>query len=154
MKKFLFTITVPALILLLVSCKSADKKADAIAEDMCNCFKGMEAKISNNTKKIFTDAANAADPAKSIQDAVMAIGEENSQQISQEMETLGEMEDENSETGRCMKGLEKKYDNAYSFNEEKTLQKIIKELEGKPGCDFTASLLKLGLKMKGKSGSD
>ena len=150
MKKFLIAITVPALILL--SCKSADNKADAIAADMCDCYKGLEAKLSKDTKKIFTDAANAADPAKSIQEAVMELGEENGQRIGQEMESLGEMEDENSETGSCMKGLEKKYDKTYSFNEEKTLQKIIKELEGKPGCNFTASLLKLGLKMKGKPG--
>lgn len=154
MKKFLFAITVPALMLLLVSCKSADKNTDEIAADMCNCFKGLEANLSNDTKKMVDNAANAADPEKSLKDDVMALGEEKAQQIGQEMESLGDMENENSETGRCIKDVEKKYKNAYTLNEEKTAQKIVKELEGKPGCSFTASLLKLGLKMKGKPGFD
>jgi hypothetical protein len=121
---------------------------------ICNCFKGLEAKLSNETKKIVENAANATDPEKSLKDDVMALGEEKGQQIAEEMVSVGEIKNENSETGRCMKDLEKKYKNAYTMNEEKTMQKIIKELEGNPGCSFTASLLKLGLKMKGKTGND
>ena len=154
MRKLFFTVALPAILLSLVSCKSADKKADAIAADMCNCFKGMEANLSNDAKKIVSNAAMAADPAKSLQEDVMALGEERGQQIAVEMQSLGDMENESSETGRCIKDVEKKYKNAYTMNEEKTLQKIIKELEGNPGCSFTASLLKLGLKMKDKSGND
>jgi len=154
MKKILFVIVVPALMLLWVSCKSADKKADEIAADMCNCFKSLEANLSNDTKKIVDNAANATDPEKSLKDDVMALGEEKGQQIGQEMSSLGDMENESSETGRCIKDVEKKYKNAYTLDEEKTTQKIIKELEGKSGCSFTASLLKLGLRMKDKKGSD
>ena len=152
MRKLFFTVAIPAMFLSLVSCKSADKKADQIAADMCNCFKGMEAKLSNDTKKIVGNAANATDPEKSLKDDVIALGEEKGQKIGEEMQSLGDMENESSETGRCIKEVEKKYKNAYTLNEEKTAQKIIKELEGKPGCSFTASLLKLGLKMKGKPG--
>jgi hypothetical protein len=152
MRKLFFTIAVPAMILFLVSCKSADKNAGNIAEDMCNCYKGLEAKMSDDTKKIVSNAANAADPEKSLQEDVMALGEEKALQIGQEMQSIGEIEDESSESGRCMKELEKKYKNAYSINESKTLQKIIKELEGRAGCGFTASLLKMGLKIKDKKG--
>lgn len=152
MKKLLSVITIPALILL--SCKSADKKADAIAADMCNCFKGLEANLSNDTKKIVDNAANAADPEKSLKDDVMALGAERGQQIGEEMSALGDMDNENSETGRCIKDVENKYKNAYTLDEKKTTQKIINELEGKAGCSFTASLLKLGLRMKDKQGSD
>ena len=112
MRKLFFTVAIPAILLSLVSCKSADKNADAIAVDMCNCFKGLEAKLSDETKKIFTNAANAADPAKSIQSDVMALGEEGGQKIGVEMQSFGEIEDENSETGRCIKDVEKKYKNA------------------------------------------
>lgn len=152
MRKLFFTVAIPAILLLLVSCKSADKNADAIAADMCNCFKSLETNLSNDAKNVVKNAANAADPVKSLKDDVMALGEEKGQQVGVEMQSLGDMENESSETGRCIKDVEKKYKNAYTMNEEKTLQKIIKELEGNPGCSFTASLLKLGLKMKGKSG--
>ena len=119
---------------------------------MCNCFKGMEANLSNETKKMVDNAANATDPEKSLKDDVISLGEEKAEQIGKEMEILGDMENESSETGRCIKDVEKKYKNVYTLDEEKTAQKIVKELESKAGCNFTASLLKLGLKMKGKTG--
>ncbi len=152
MKKILLALTATTLLLTGISCKSADKKADEIAADFCNCLSGLEKKLSAATKKIVADAAVAADPMKSIQDNMIALGEEEGKKIGEEMESVGEMEDENSETGRCIKNVEKKYKDAYTMNEEKTVQKIIKELEAKPGCSFTASLMKLGLKMKGKPG--
>ena len=148
MRKLFFTVALPAILLLLVSCKSADSKIDKISADFCNCFKGMEAKLSDDSKKLISDASNAADPGKSMKDAMVPLSEEKKMQVAQEMAGFAELEDESSETGRCIKDIEKKYDNAYTLNEKKFLLKLTKELEGKPGCGITASLLKIGLKVK------
>ena len=39
---------------------------------------------------------------------MIALGEGEGKKIGEEMESVGEMEDENSETGRCIKNVEKK----------------------------------------------
>lgn len=148
MRKLFFTIAVPALILALASCKSADNNIGKISSDFCNCFKGMESKLSPDVKKIIGDASNAADPEKSLTDAVEALNEDQKIQVAMEMAGFAELEDEKSETGSCIKAVEKKYDNAYTLNEKEFLRKVTKELEGRPGCSITASLLKIGLKAK------
>ena len=150
MRKLSAPVVILIMLLSLASCKSADKNAGNIASDYCNCFSELEKNMSSDTKKILSRAGDAADPTKSLQADVIALGEEKGKQVAEEMESLGELEDDNSVIGRCIKGVEKKHNNAYSFNEEKTARKIIIELENKPGCSFTASLMKVGLKVKDK----
>ncbi len=152
MKRSFFAIFFIAIALFMTSCKPADKKidekADTIAADYCDCLKNMEAKLSEDTKRIINNAAKSDDPSKSIENDVMKMGVEKGAAIGEEMEAVGDMEDPNSETGRCINKLDEKYKDMYTMNEDKTIKKIIVELDGKQGCDFTASLLKLGLKMK------
>lgn len=150
-KSWLYTVVL-AFLLLAASCNSADKNVGKIASDYCDCLRKLDKSMSSETKKIISKASNSADPARSIQYDVMALDEEKQLQIGKEMVGVGDMEDENSEIGRCIKRIEKKYDNAYTMNEEKFLKKLIKELETDPGCGLTASLLKLGLKMQDKPG--
>ena len=147
MKKSSYLALVTVVISIL-SCSTADQKVPQMAADFCNCFSKMERNLSESTKNIVAKAAEASDPEKSLQDAVLAMNEEDQVAIADEMESFGEIEDDNSEIGKCIKNVEKKYNNAYTFNQEKFAQKVIKELEAKPGCDFTASLMKLGLKME------
>lgn len=132
----------------VISCSTADQKVPQMAADFCNCFSKMERDLSESTKNIVAKASEAADPEKLLQNAVLAMNEEDQVAIASEMESFSEMDDENSEIGKCIKNVEKKYDNAYTFNQDKFAQKVIKELESKQGCGFTASLLKLGLKME------
>ena len=145
------TISVAFAAILLVSigaCKTADKKAPEIAADFGNCFKDIEKNLGEDVKKMVADAAMSADPEKFMEEAMLNIDEERALEIGKEMVMLGELEDANSKVGRCIKDVEAKYKNVYSFNQEKTANKIIAELEGKPGCGFTASLMKLGIRMK------
>lgn len=136
--------------LFLVSCKSADKKVPQIAADFCNCFTQMEKDMSPESKSLFTKAAESPDPEKAIEEGITALDEETQLKVGQEFMAFGDLENENSEVGRCMKNVEKKYDNEYTLNQSKFVSKVIKELEKKPGCDFTASLLKMGLKVQDK----
>jgi hypothetical protein len=148
MRKNLIGLTFIAASVVLFSCKSADNRAPEIATDFCNCFTEIEQNFSADTKRIVSTAASAADPTKSLQDQVIALADEKKEQVGKEMESLGDMEDENSKIGKCMKDVEKKYKNVVTFNEGKTFNKIIAELEKKKGCDFTAALMKIGMRMK------
>lgn len=152
MRKYWLYTAIIAFPLIVASCKSADKNASKIASDYCDCLRKLDKSMSSETKKVISNAANSDDPSKSIQKDVMAMDEEKQLQIGKEMVGVGEMEDENSEVGSCIKRIEKKYGDAYTMNEEKFLKKLVAELEKDPGCGLTASLLKLGLKMKGKPG--
>jgi hypothetical protein len=91
---------------------------------------------------------SAPDPTAALQQSVTDLTPEEQERVGAEMVSLGDLEDENSEIGTCIKNVEKKYDNEYTLNKDKYADKIVKELESKPGCNFTASLLKLGLKME------
>jgi len=150
MKKFSYLVIV-AVVISIASCSTADQKVPQMAADFCNCFSKMERDLSEVTKSIVAKASLAENPELSIQNAVLALNEEEQVAIAGEMESFSQMDDENSEVGSCIKNVEKKYDKAYTFNQDKFAQKVIKELESKQGCDFTASLLKLGLKMEKKS---
>lgn len=154
MKKVFVKSMFSFLAIILFACKSADNNITQIAGDFCNCFSNYEKSLSQSTKQILADASNAADPEKSLRDNVVKLGEEEGRKVSEEMSGLGDIENEGSEVGQCIKKVEKKYDNAYTFNEDETAQKLIKELEAMPGCGFTGSLIKVGLKMKEKPGSN
>lgn len=149
--RIIICVALTAILLVSVTaCKTADSQAPEIATDFCNCFKDIEKNLSADVKRMVADAATSEDPEKSMQDAMLNLNEEKALEISEEMVALGELEDDNSTVGKCIKDVEAKYKNVYSFNQEKTANKIIKELDGKPGCDFTASLMKLGIRMKDK----
>ncbi len=151
MKKIVYLLPVVVVIISIASCSTADQKVPQMATDFCNCFSTMERELSESTKNIVAKASLAENPELSIQNAVLALNEEEQVTIAGEMESFSQMDDENSEVGKCIKNVEKKYDKAYTFNQDKFAQKVIKELESRQGCSFTASLLKLGLKMEGKS---
>ena len=143
-------LTLPAVIvmLILVSCQSADKKIPQIAGDFCNCFSSLEKNLSEKTKGIIDRAANSANPEQSMKDDVEKLTEEEKMSVGTEMVSLGDMENKDSDLGKCMEAVKNKYNNARTFNEKKFLEKMVKELDSRGGCSFTADLLQIGLKTK------
>lgn len=135
-------------VIVLAGCQSADNKVPQIAADFCACFTDMEKSMSAQTKDIMHKAAIATDPEASIEVEVEKLTDEEKMKVGTEMISLGEMQDKNSTVGRCMDNVAKKYDKARTFNEKKFLEKLIKELESKSGCGFTADLMQIGLKAK------
>jgi hypothetical protein len=140
----------PVALIGLLSCNSADNKVPQIAADFCNCFASVEKDLSAGTIDVLTKASNADNPEQALQDEIKKLDEETQMKIGTEMMALGEVEDPKSELGRCIKDVEKKYGKAYTLNQKKFGEKIIKELEAKSGCKLTAAIMKLGLKMEDK----
>lgn len=132
----------------LAGCQSADNKIPQIAADFCACFTDMEKSMSSQTKSLMHKAAISPDPEKSIETEIGKLTEEEKMKVGTEMISLGEMQDKTSTVGRCMDDVAKKYDKARTFNEKKFLEKLVKELESKQGCGFTADLMQIGMKAK------
>ena len=67
------------------------------------------------------------------------------EKYSSSLEILGKNKD------LCFKcylsNLEKKYENAYTFDEEKSMKEVLVEME-KTDCAFGVAILKLGMKAK------
>src|SRR5688572_950302 len=136
--------------LIATGCQSADKQVPEIASDFCACFTDMEKNMSTQTKDIMHKAAVSNDPENSMKGDVEALTDEEKMKVGTEMMSLGSMQDKDSEVGRCMEDVAKKYDKAKTFNEKKFMEKLIKELEGKSACRFTADLMRIGLKTQEK----
>ncbi len=132
----------------LAGCQTADNKVPQIAADFCACFTKMERDMSEQTKGIMHNAALSADPEATLKADVNKLSDEEKTKVGTEMISLGQMEDKSSEIGKCMDDVAKKYDKARTFNEKKFMQKLVKELDAKPGCRFTADLMQIGLKAK------
>jgi hypothetical protein len=137
-------------VLLFSSCETGDKKIPEIATDFCNCFYDLEKKLSTTTKGIWQKAANAANPKSTMKIEMDKLNAPDKEKVKREILLINESEDKDSEVGRCMEAIGEKYNNARRLDETEFYQKLIKELESKTGCKFTAAAMKLGMGLKQK----
>lgn len=144
---FLFPLV---LVVFALSCKTADDRVPEIAADFCNCFNKLESDLSKQTVDLITTASYKSDPQAAMESELGKLADDDKMKVATEMMAIGKVQDETSDVGRCIKSVEKKYDNAYTFNEKKFGEKVIKELESKGSCNFTAAIMRLGLKMQEK----
>lgn len=122
-------------------------KEKEVATDVCACTAGLEKKLSPEFVKIMTEAASTADPEKAIEEKMSALDTDQMMAIVSDLEVIAEIESEQGEFMTCINGLEKKYDNAYTFNEEKSMKEVLVEME-KMDCAFGVALLKMGMNSK------
>ena len=139
--------------LFIGSCKSADRNDDGqMAIEYCKCFDKLVSRLSEDTKKMVIDAGKASDPRKFLLEYKNSLSDEKYRLVDQEMGSMRVTGTNNPDVLRCLDKVQVKYSGQYNMNEESTLQKIIRVLEKKQACLFTASMLKMGL--KNKSGSE
>src|SRR5215831_9558925 len=111
----------------------------------------MEKNMSSKTKEIMQKASNAADPEMTMKNEMDKLNEDEKMSVSSEMMTMGELQDRDSKIGRCMAAVEKKYNGAKTLDKKKFLEKLIKELESKTGCSFTATVMRMGMRINEKN---
>lgn len=146
MRKVLFIL--PLVVLLLVGCTTADEKIPEIATDYCNCFSDVEKSLSSKTKEIMKIAVEAPDPEKVVEKEMEKLSEEERTKIGAEMSAIYSMGNKDSKVGKCVADVDKKYEKARTYNKEKFQDKLLKELESRPGCSFTAMMMKAVLSIK------
>jgi|GEM_PF-1770841 len=134
-----------ALVLIASGCSMGKEKE--VAADLCGCTKSLENRLTPEFVKILIESAQAENPEKAIEEKMSALEPEQMMALLPNMEVMQEMESEQGEFMTCLNGLEKKYDNAYTFDEEKSMKEVLAEME-KMDCSFGVAILKLGLKAK------
>ena len=134
-----------AVVLVASGCSMGKEKE--VATDACGCTKALENKLSPTLVKIIIESASAANPDQAIEEKMSALDSEQMMAIIPDMEILSELENENGEFIQCVNGLEKKYENAYTFNEEESIKEVLAEME-KMDCAFGVAILKMGLNSK------
>jgi hypothetical protein len=134
-----------AVVLIAAGCGMGKEKE--VAADVCGCTKSLENKLSPEFVKIINEASTSENPDKAIEEKMSALDSEQMMAIVPDLEVLSELENEDGEFMQCLSGLEKKYENAYTFDEEKSMKEVLVEME-KMDCAFGVAILKLGLKSK------
>jgi len=134
-----------AVVLIAAGCGMGKEKE--VAADVCGCTKSLENKLSPAFVKILNESAAAEDPNAAIEEKMSALDTEQMMAIVPDLQVLSEVESEDGEFMQCLSGLEKKYENAYTFNEEESMKQVLVEME-KMDCAFGVAILKLGLKSK------
>jgi len=153
--KSLLNASAIAILLFIASCKSADRNDDEqMAIEYCKCFDKLVERLSEDTRKMVINAGNAENPRQFLREYKNSLSEEQDRLVNQEMQSLRVTENSNADILRCLNRVQEKYSDGYIMNEDRTLWKIVKVLEKKPACIFTASMLKMGLKAKSKPGSE
>jgi hypothetical protein len=141
--KFSLSIIGMAAILIATGCSLGKEKE--VAADACECTKALENKLSPVLVKIMVESASAENPEKAIEEKMSALEGEEMLAIIPDLEILAELENDNGEFIQCVNQLEKKYENAYTFNEEESMKEVLLEME-KLDCAFGVAILKMGLK--------
>ncbi len=145
--KFNSTLAICCMAVVLIAAGCGMGKEKEVAADVCGCTKALENKLSPEFVKIINESSVAEDPNKAIEEKMSALDTEQMMAIVPDLEVLSEVENEDGEFLKCLSGLEKKYENAYTFNEEESMKEVLVEME-KMDCAFGVAILKLGLKSK------
>lgn len=146
MKALLFIST---LCLGLAACNTAnDSDYEAIASDLCDCFNESTVGLSDETKNALVAAdKNGGDILTAVTDHFM----ENPDLAVSDGAIITKAGEELEST--CLVELETKYDNVYSTENEQEIQKkLLEALAKKKGCEFTHSIMSLGLQMQNAGG--
>ena len=123
--------------------KLASKEAE-IASQICNCFKSASDSMSSTTKDYIRVVSKSADPDKAFNEELSKIKDpEQMMKIASEFSSFG---DESSPTNQCL--IKLKANNKAEIDDRKFMDRVVKELEGKPECDLSASIMRVRQKTK------
>jgi len=134
-----------AVVLIASGCSMGKEKE--VAADLCGCTKALETKLTPEFVKIIIESSQAENPEKAIEEKITALEPEQMMALIPNMEIMEEMDKDQGEFMTCLTNLEKKYENAYTFNEEESMKEVLVEM-GKMDCSFGVAILKMGLQSK------
>jgi hypothetical protein len=135
-----------ASILIASGCGFLGKEKE-VAADLCGCTKALESKLTPEFVQIMIESSKAEDPNKAIEEKISSLDTDQMMAIIPNMEIMQEMQNDEGEFITCLNSIEKKYENAYTINEEESMKDVLVEME-KTDCAFGVAILKLGLKSK------
>jgi hypothetical protein len=131
------------LVALLGSCNYAtEADYNEISDDLCDCFNKEINKLSPTMQSILTTPnLSEALIEKKVEEAIMA-----DPTVAADIEKDGlAMQNMEKSMEGCLKTIEKKYDNVFTMDNEKEVQKkLIDIMKSKPNCAIFYNLAQLG----------
>jgi hypothetical protein len=118
-----------------------------VAADVCGCTSQLEKQLSPEFVKLVIETTDAPNPEQAMTEKLEAMEMEEMLAIMADMKVVNEIENDKGEFSACMNELEKKYDNAYTFDEEESMKTVLAEMQ-KLDCKFGSAILKLGMQAK------
>jgi hypothetical protein len=134
-----------AVVLVASGCSMGKEKE--VAADVCGCTKALEKKLTPEFVQIIVESSKAKNPDKAIEEKMSALDTDQMMALIPNMEVMEDLDNEQGEFNTCLNGLEKKYENAYTFDEEESIKEVLAEME-KTDCKFGVAIVKLGMKAK------
>lgn len=145
MKKLILLLSISSAVLVTSCNMASDADYDAMAQDMCDCVTKSSKGISDEMKNAIIKSEKDGTDMQTAMTEVMMKDLKNGMADAQAMIDLGK----DMET--CSKDLEKKYDKVYTTeSQEVVIDKILKTLKAKKGCEFTYALMKVGAEQMSK----
>jgi len=141
------SIAIIATAVVLVASGCSMGKEKEVAADLCGCTKALESKLTPEFVQIMIESSKSENPNKAIEEKISAMDADQMMVIIPNLEIMQEMENDEGEFITCLNSIEKKYENAYTINEEKSMKEVLVEME-KMDCAFGVAILKLGLDSK------
>ncbi len=116
-----------------------------VAKDLCDCASKSSSAISPEMNKAIVDVSKTGGD---IEGAMKARAEADPMMAMKDAEGL--MNYANA-LQKCTKDLEGKYKDLETLDQDKEVQdKMLKAFEAQKGCEFTAAMMKIGLKESAK----
>lgn len=139
MKKLILLLSISSAVLLTSCNMASEADYDAMAQDMCDC-------VTKSSKGISDEMKNAIIKSeKDGTDMQAAMTEVMMKDLNAGMADAQAMIDLGKDMETCSKDLEKKYDKVYTTEaEDVVIEKILKALKAKKGCEFSYALMKVG----------
>ena len=139
-------------IVLLVSCKSSDDKIEKMADRACDCFGLVTKDMSADTKSLMIKVSSESDPQTAMKNALEVLPDDKKMAVATDLMKLSQLQDATSEVGKCVKKMDEEY--KVMKNEKKdAMERMIKQMEAKKGCETSAAIAKIGLAQQVKTGA-
>ena len=133
--------------IVFTSCQDIADEQDYVnaSNDMCDCVNKSTNMVSDECKSAMIEGVKSG---KSMDEVMASIVKDNPEQLLKDASILMEA---GPKIEKCMKSLEKKYENIYSKESEtEILERMIKTLEKNKSCEWTYSLIKIGMQAEKK----
>lgn len=143
MHRVLFAV-LPAMLFIFSSCASgsADGKVPELASEMCKCFETMNKEISPAAAALYKEVAAAPKPGATLRNGLENMEPSEAAAIATAM---GQLEDESTEIGKCVKAFDRKYEKETTRDRESLFRKLLEEMRKNASCPIGAALINLSV---------
>ena len=138
--------------MIFFSCKQTDSKK-SLASEMCDCFKSVESKLSNETKDLIKKTGNATDFEQAWKDESAKLDSSKRAMVKRELNSLLMGGDKDFDYNICMRRVYSTYFPKDMTDQQKKpeIKKAIEEMKTQKECELSYLLLNMLMNLSDKA---